>query len=568
MSQNRNDRRYTDPRPAYDHERRRQSDFSRERRPNGRAYAANASARGRSSGAARRSANARPRRKTRRSGFNPLKLLGFILVALFGIISYIPRKLSKLCDRFRRDALSSTLVDVLLGGFWIVLICSVLLLFKDDISLMRVKALASSKPAAAERMLENLQDRISDEQLDEARYKIVRGYIDSDKPSDALVLLTCMDDSDENARMRNLANYTQANIEYEDKDYSRAAQSFYQLGDYADSATLYLKSCCAQAIVDYQSGDQASAGQILAAADGAENVIAEVALDVTQDEAQAQAILSDSFFSAANLVSLREEMSRLTGARDSIASNRVAAGKYHTVILNQDGTVRSVGDNSFGQCDTAGWSGITAVVAGAYHTVGLKSDGTVVATGNNSAQQCEVSTWTDIRSIAAASYATLGLRSDGTVVACGMNVDAVTGWHDVKRIVAGGYCAACLYGNNAMLATHEGAQLGVGTTLYDLSVCGCVSVGLMYDGTIQSSFDDIPAWQDVASVRVSETAAYAIDTLGNVLTYDYHTRQEGYITMSSPAIEIECSGTHYVILSEDGSVSAYGSNDYGECSVS
>jgi alpha-tubulin suppressor-like RCC1 family protein len=48
-----------------------------------------------------------------------------------------------------------------------------------------------------------------------------------------------------------------------------------------------------------------------------------------------------------------------------------------------------VGDNSAGQCNVGGWTGITQVAAGIYHTVGLKSDGTVVAVGS----ETELTRW-------------------------------------------------------------------------------------------------------------------------------------------------------------------------------
>ena len=99
----------------------------------------------------------------------------------------------------------------------------------------------------------------------------------------------------------------------------------------------------------------------------------------------------------------------------------VAAGGYHTVGLQSDGTVVATGDNESGQCDVGDWENIIQVAAGELHTVGLKTDGTVVAVGDNSYGQCNVSGWEDIIQVAAGGYHTVGLKSDGTVVAVGLS---------------------------------------------------------------------------------------------------------------------------------------------------
>jgi hypothetical protein len=75
------------------------------------------------------------------------------------------------------------------------------------------------------------------------------------------------------------------------------------------------------------------------------------------------------------------------------AGMQVAGGYGHTVGLEADGTVVAVGDNTYGQCNVSGWSGIVQVSAGSYHTIGLKADGSVVAVGYNSYGQCNVSGW-------------------------------------------------------------------------------------------------------------------------------------------------------------------------------
>src|SRR3990172_6463095 len=76
-------------------------------------------------------------------------------------------------------------------------------------------------------------------------------------------------------------------------------------------------------------------------------------------------------------------------------SQSIAGGEAHSIFLCTDGTVRSVGDNAYGQLGDGttidkttaiqvfGLTGISAVEAGTYHSVFLKNDGTVWACGRN-----------------------------------------------------------------------------------------------------------------------------------------------------------------------------------------
>ena len=107
---------------------------------------------------------------------------------------------------------------------------------------------------------------------------------------------------------------------------------------------------------------------------------------------------------------------------------QVAAGSYHTVALNTDGSVACWGDNFSDQCSVpSGLGKVAAVAAGYTHTVALKADGTVACWGNNGSGQCSVPAGLgQVASVAAGSSHTVALRSDGTV-ACWGDVWGLTG---------------------------------------------------------------------------------------------------------------------------------------------
>ena len=118
----------------------------------------------------------------------------------------------------------------------------------------------------------------------------------------------------------------------------------------------------------------------------------------------------------------------------------VAAGGWHTVGVESDGTVVAVGSNSDGQLDVGGWTNIDQVAAGEYHTVGCKSNNTVVAVGLNISGQCDVGGWTNIVQVAAGGNHTVGRKSNNTVVAVGLNISGqcdVGGWTNIVQVDAG-----------------------------------------------------------------------------------------------------------------------------------
>ena len=130
----------------------------------------------------------------------------------------------------------------------------------------------------------------------------------------------------------------------------------------------------------------------------------------------------------------------------------VAAGYYHSLALEADGTVWAWGDNSDGQLGSdstaessvpvqvSGLAGIIAIAGGAYHNLALRNDGTVWAWGNNTYGQLGYSVFSArvsvpvqvqdptgttylsrVLAIAAGYYHSLALKSDGTVWTWGDN---------------------------------------------------------------------------------------------------------------------------------------------------
>jgi|GEM_PF-513174 len=478
-------------------------------------------------------------------------------------------RLTKPLDVFRRDEASTIVVNSLVGALALVVVLALLTLAGPGMRMARARMLASSGQAeAADKLLDALEEAgYSAREVEQTRFSLVESLIRRERFDEALAYAAALEGNGAEALILR-ARYGQAAAQYDAGEYAAAAQAFYQLGDYEDSASRYDDARCALAVATFLGGDEGAARQLLLNIEDVDQRVAAAALKVTGSQTQAQALLSLELFNPDSLAELERTMAQLSAARAGTPTGRVAAGRRHTAGLRADGAVLAAGDNSFGQCDVGGWSGVIQIAAGAYHTVGLRMDGTVLAAGDNSEGQCDVSGWTNITAVAATAYGTLGLKDDGTVMMCGLHSDAVSGWHGVTRIAGGSYSAACLYGQGGMLCTHRGAQLDMGVALYDLSVCGPVAAGVSPDGSLVCSYEKAPDWTGLVSVTVSETGLLGVTSDGLARRFVYHTGEDTVVPVDGTAVEAESSGTHDVVLTSDGRVFAFGLNDAGQCDVS
>ena len=473
-------------------------------------------------------------------------------------------------DFLRKGEAQSVVVNCALGGIAVFAVLCVLMACRPAINSARASSSARSGDVeTALRIVSSMNGSgCSDQRMEDTRTAVAEGFIHAGEYDAALSVISELPPGDAAAALTQRANSAKAEALFEAGDYSTAAQLFYTLSEDAGAASRYADCRCALAIQAYQRGEESSARSLLLDVPDVAQRVSALAGEVAGSPEAAQAVLAAELFQADNLNRLEETMADLSSARSELPRGRIAAGKFHTVGVKSDGTVLATGDNRFHQCEVSSWTNITQVAAGTIHTVGLRSDGTVVACGDNSVDQCEVSSWTDIVAVAAAAYDTIGLRSDGTVVACGMHADKVSGWHGATLVAGGSYSLACLYDQGAMLCSHAAARMDMDVVLYDLSVCGPVSVGVLYDGTMVSTFDGAPDWTEMITVAATETGILGIDVTGAVRSFFYRPGDSVDLAVPGFAVGIASSGTHHVILTATGAVCAFGANDYGQCDVS
>jgi len=262
----------------------------------------------------------------------------------------------------------------------------------------------------------------------------------------------------------------------------------------------------------------------------------------------------------------------------------VAAGDFHTVGLESDGSVVAVGMNDDGQCDVGNWTDITHVAAGYYHTVGVKADGTVVAMGWNEGGQCDVGNWTDITHVATGNFHTVGAKSDGSVVAVGINYDGqcdVGAWTDITHVAAGTCHTVGLKSDGTVVAAGcagEGGNYGqcdVGdwTDIIQVAAGNYHTVGVKSDGTVVAMGwnDDgqcnVSGWTDIIQVAAGYYHTVGVKSDGTAVAVGTNFLGECDVNTWTGIIQAAAGELHTVGLKADGTLVAAGDSSYEQCEV-
>ena len=436
------------------------------------------------------------------------------------------------------------------------------------------------------------------------RYPLVRvrqieGYIRAGEYERALGEISLLSDPEAAERLEKAARLAMAQDRMNAGEYDAAREALLALGDYENAAELARECAWRRGDELFAAGDLSGAQAMLLLIPDYPGV-AERSLEIAylQADALAQADKSGAFARFQALGDYRDAARRaaqlaveLTGiadeaaameamsvlseddlaliaARERMRPGAVQAGGWHTVGLRSDGRVMAAGRIDEGQCDVDNWTGIVQIAAGTLHTVGLRADGTVVAVGSNEQGQCDVDAWQNVVEIACGDWATFARFADGTVAATGYPAyPGLDAWRGVTKLCAGAYMAAGLYGQGDAYATHPSAQAAAFSSLEDLALTTGGAVGLTKSGDATATFPGFPAWHDMALISAGNHCVLGVRADGLLYAHFFRYTDARDIAQFDDVISVSAGDTHSVLLEADGTVFAFGNNDYGQCDV-
>jgi alpha-tubulin suppressor-like RCC1 family protein len=204
------------------------------------------------------------------------------------------------------------------------------------------------------------------------------------------------------------------------------------------------------------------------------------------------------------------------GSYELIASNRfgVATNQVVACTLSPNAAahlaIGAWGSDIVGQCDIP--SGIVnpiAMAAGAFHNLALQGDGTVVAWGKNWNGQTNVpAAATNVIAIAAGSYHSLALRNNGSVISWGGPIGVPHAATNIVAIAAGWAHCLALRDDGQVVAwgNNDYGQTNLPPNLTDVIA---IAAGYYHNLALRSDHS-IVSWGSQTTVPAAITNAVAI----------------------------------------------------------
>ena len=268
---------------------------------------------------------------------------------------------------------------------------------------------------------------------------------------------------------------------------------------------------------------------------------------------------------------------------------KIAAGKNHSLILKNDGTLFGCGLNDIGQlgCKTTTenqntlvkiMDDVHSIDAGDGHSLIIKNNGTLYACGNNNHgqlgnnttdnQKMPVEIAKNVKTVAAGSVHSLIVKNDGTMLACGWNGEGQLGdtttedkstpveiMRNISSVAAGG--------GHSLIVKNDGT----------LFTCGLNSSGQLGD-TVFNLNHPVEIMENVKTVAAGARHSLIIKDDGNLFTCGWNGFwQLGDGSGNSQIFPVEIMNGirtvsagfyHSLILGNDGTLFVCGRNIYGQ----
>lgn len=239
----------------------------------------------------------------------------------------------------------------------------------------------------------------------------------------------------------------------------------------------------------------------------------------------------------------------------NLCGNAIAAGGFHSLTLQPDGTVAAWGINFYGVTNAPNsLTNAAAVAAGLYHSAALTSNGTVVAWGQYTYHATNVPTSaTMVTALSAGWYHNLALRSNGAVVAWGggtMNLGSSPNYGQTNvpgdltsatAVAAGGYHSLALKSDSTVVA-------------WGWNAAGQTNVP--------------PGLSNVIAIAAGGSNSLALKSDGTLVAWGANSYGQTNIPAGlTNVVAIAAGAAHNMALKSDGTLVVWGLNDNGQTNV-
>jgi alpha-tubulin suppressor-like RCC1 family protein len=318
-----------------------------------------------------------------------------------------------------------------------------------------------------------------------------------------------------------------------------------------------------------------------------------------------------------------ENVGNIWDVPDIANIKQIALGRFFTVALNQNGRVSAFGGDWAGQKDIpVGLANVISVAAGEDHALALKSDGTVVGWGGKTHSETQLIVPSELRSpstskikaIAAGTWFSAALRENGRIIVWGgtnwgenpksnfsdgqdyMDHGSFLSFYagnDLIAIAAGDRHIIALKSDGIVLAwgDNQADQRNVPeglTGVVAIAAAGKHSLALKSDGRVVAWGDDPKVPDGLQGVRQIATSVYhSMALIGNaqmpeLIVYGMESEDSNSPDLPPGSVvawgdqnignpfnfkSIALGDNHKIALTNNGTIVAWGNNDYGQCSV-
>ena len=252
--------------------------------------------------------------------------------------------------------------------------------------------------------------------------------------------------------------------------------------------------------------------------------------------------------------------------------NRLSVSDTTVVYIDDAGNVKGTGDNSYGQLSNLPTKSAIKVCEGSNYTIVLNNDGSVTSIGLSNGYASDLEKWRNIVDIASGDNHIVGVDTRGNVYAIGDNSSGqcdVNDYDDIEKVFA--------FKNGTVLLSKEGKLYSTGeflgqsqiknySNILDIDVSNDNLVILTLDKTVEyvaakKNFLNIYKWRDVVDVACGDEFVAALTSDGKVYIDCDDKSMSNEVDTWENVIAI-CAADEYLIAYDGTNIMGVGKNDH------